>query len=66
MKIFILHLNHFTGELCYRNCQGYDPICGNDGVTYNTHCDLEAEACKFPCLSKNHDGVCGELYLIFS
>uniref|UniRef100_A0A7N4PPT9 Agrin n=1 Tax=Sarcophilus harrisii TaxID=9305 RepID=A0A7N4PPT9_SARHA len=43
---------------CQQVCAGlYDPVCGNDGVTYGSPCELEATEL---CLSSLPPGLCGK------
>lgn len=40
MKVRAPHLTKYT---CYSQCsgEGYEPVCGNDGMTYYNKCYLE-------------------------
>ncbi|XP_015922480.1 agrin [Parasteatoda tepidariorum] len=45
---------------CATNCkEHYNPVCGSDGLTYNTECQLRVESCrKKKKLYVRHEGLC--------
>jgi len=50
------HPKQACNELCLRN---WEPVCGNDGVTYGNMCQLESIACqKSAGLMLAHSGEC--------
>lgn len=48
--------------VCQRACSGpYDPVCGSDGLTYSSMCELEATACALGReIRVAHRGPCGQ------
>lgn len=50
---------------CQRACSGiYDPVCGSDGVTYGSTCELEATACALGReIRVARRGPCGQWWM---
>ncbi len=44
--LLLCYISLPCAELCPEVCRTkYDPVCGNDGVTYSSRCELGREAC---------------------
>lgn len=50
---------------CHQACSGvYDPVCGSDGVTYGSVCELEASACALGReIRVARRGPCGQWWI---
>ncbi|CAG0908137.1 unnamed protein product, partial [Cyprideis torosa] len=46
---------------CPKDCTTiYDPVCGNDGVTYPNLCSLQVAACRDSLIQLAYEGECRE------
>ncbi|XP_063991212.1 SPARC-related modular calcium-binding protein 1-like [Diachasmimorpha longicaudata] len=51
---------------CFATSKKHKPVCGTDGISYSSHCDVIEKQCKGELVFVNYVGLCVEDYPCFS